>query len=92
MRGSSRVRRSFVRSRTGHNTYDNFWGSEFTEDTVERALESFIGDGEGGKVKRRHANLVLDRFTGEVDGIEYALQNQKSRIYPTSILYGLLGR
>ena len=70
----------------GYKTYDKFYGRDFTKETVQRAFESFIGGVEGGKLKRKHAKLVLDRLTREVESIEYTLQNEESRMYSASIL------
>lgn len=70
----------------GYKTYDKMYGRDFTKDTVKGAFESFLGGVEGGKLKRKHAKLVLDSIIRELGSIEYTLQNEESRMYSASIL------
>jgi inositol-polyphosphate multikinase len=70
----------------GYRVYDKFYGRDFTKDSVKKAFESFFGGVEGGKFKRKNAEMLRKRFVRELESMEYTLANEESRMYSASIL------
>jgi inositol-polyphosphate multikinase len=70
----------------GFKAYDKFYGRDLTKETVMGAFETFLGGVQGGKLKRKYANLVRKRFVRELESMEYTLQHEESRMYSASIL------
>jgi inositol-polyphosphate multikinase len=70
----------------GYRVYDKFYGRDFDKDSVNKAFESFFGGLEGGKLKRKNAEMLRKRFVRELESMEYTLANEESRMYSASIL------
>ena len=70
----------------GFKAYNKFYGRNLTKDNVNGAFETFLGGVQGGKLKGKHAKSLIERFTRELESIEFALQNEESRMYSASIL------
>jgi 1D-myo-inositol-tetrakisphosphate 5-kinase/inositol-polyphosphate multikinase len=78
-------------TKEGYRSYNKFYGRDLSASSVVKAFETFFGGVDGksggpGKLKRKNAPLLLKRFIRELESIQFALENEESRMYSASIL------
>lgn len=78
--------------KSGYKSYTKLYGQSFSKDNVVDAFTTYLGgvrvDETTGKtvLKRKHAQLLAKRFLRELESIQYALENEESRMYSASVL------
>ncbi|KAF2103315.1 SAICAR synthase-like protein [Rhizodiscina lignyota] len=77
---------------SGYTKYTKFYGRNFITENVADGFREYIGmpcrtraDAEDNEQER--AQELLSYFTGELRGIQEALENEESRMYSASILF-----
>ncbi|EXJ78568.1 hypothetical protein A1O1_08969 [Capronia coronata CBS 617.96] len=79
--------------KNGYKSYNKLYGQSFSKDNVVDALTTYLGgvgsdDHQPGKTvfKRKRAALIAKRLIRELESIQYALENEESRMYSASVL------
>ncbi|EXJ84351.1 hypothetical protein A1O3_05018 [Capronia epimyces CBS 606.96] len=81
-----------VEWKKGYKSYNKFYGQSFSKDNVAEAFTTYLGgvrrDEQTGKTvfKRKRAPLIARRLIRELESIQYALENEESRMYSASVL------
>ncbi|RMZ88487.1 hypothetical protein DV736_g4283, partial [Chaetothyriales sp. CBS 134916] len=83
----SRDENHFTIDEHGYVGYGKMYGRMFNKDNVKDGFITFLGGlNDQGKLVRKHAKMVRDRFARELESIAFVLENEESRMYSASIL------
>ncbi|RMD45050.1 hypothetical protein DV735_g90, partial [Chaetothyriales sp. CBS 134920] len=75
----SRDESLFTLDDEGYVGYGKLYGRKFNKDNVKDGFTTFLGGlNDQGKLQRKHAKLVRDRFIRELESIAFVLENEES--------------
>ncbi|KAI1611044.1 inositol-polyphosphate multikinase [Exophiala viscosa] len=78
--------------KNGYKSYTKLYGQSFNHHNVLGAFTTYLGgvhqDPATGKriFRRKRARMIVNRFTRELESIQYVLENEESRMYSASVL------
>ncbi|RMZ75246.1 hypothetical protein DV738_g5576, partial [Chaetothyriales sp. CBS 135597] len=83
----SRDESLFTLDEQGYVGYEKQYGRKFNKDNVKEGFTTYLGGlNDQGKLQRKHAKLIRDRFIRELESIVFVLENEESRMYSASVL------